>query len=184
VNSHNSLFIKIFFFASVVSGCVAHQPSNDLGRLDFRVTGKLAVRNGADAFSASFVWEQAQGGYRIELWGPLGQGRTRLTGRRDELTIVTADGRTLVDRDVDSLMQRTLGWSAPVDVLPAWIRGHGAADWPVTQMQEDADSRSFRQIGWYVQLSRFRTVDGDRLPGRLVAERDGSRVTILMREWG
>jgi len=172
----------------LVSGCVSLEPGFDPDELEFRVAGKLAVRNGGEAFSANFVWEHAVSGYQIEFWGPLGQGRTKLVGRlgpASTLTIHMPDGETISDDDVEQLMHQALGWSAPVEVLPEWIRGRTAPEWPVAELQRGDDgSLQFEQLGWRVSLNGFREVGGESLPGRLVAKREESRITILMREWG
>lgn len=144
-------------------------------------------RDGASStgLSASFVWDQFENGYQIELWGPLGQGRTRLIGDGAALTIITSRGETLAREDAESLMVRALGWSVPIDVLPEWIQGRTASATPVLEEVRDGEARlaSFRQLGWSIELSRYRDVSGTALPGRLVARRGGHKITIICREW-
>ena len=65
---------------------------------DFRLGGKIAVRGGAEAFSASFDWAQRGETYDVEFWGPLGQGRVRLRGDATRLTVTDSRGVTTMPR--------------------------------------------------------------------------------------
>ena len=154
---------------------------------DFRLRGKIGVRGGPrnDGFSASFDWRQAGDSYVIELWGPFGQGRTRLRGDGGTLTITDASGATLVGKRPQTLMEEQLGWSAPVSVLGHWVRGRPAPDHPATLQQRDAEGNleRFAQLGWMIELSRWRDRQSVLLPGKVVARQDGRHVTVICREW-
>ena len=102
--------------------CKHAPPEGEPGRL-FHLEGRLAVRGADDAMSASFVWDHFAEHFEIELWGLLGQGRTRLTGEAGALTIFTPRGDVVADGDAELLMQRELGWSVPLEVLPDWVQG-------------------------------------------------------------
>ena len=182
----NYLFLGIFL-AFLIAGCQTLGPLDAGLDADFRLRGKIGVR-GADssdgAFSASFDWVQAGDAYRIELWGPFGQGRVRLAGDPTGVTITDARGRTLSDAP-EALMEQELGWSAPVDALRHWVRGNPAPDHPATASEHGENGRlaRFGQRGWIVELSRWRTDDADEVPGRVVATRNGRRVTVVCKEW-
>ena len=59
---------------------------------NFVSQGKLSLRPRGEAefkgFTANYRWEQTDGGYDLELWGALGQGRTHITGDADRIKIV------------------------------------------------------------------------------------------------
>ncbi|MDE0419728.1 MAG: lipoprotein insertase outer membrane protein LolB [Gammaproteobacteria bacterium] len=155
---------------------------------DFRLRGKIGVRYGNDVrrgFSATFDWVQAGDGYVIELWGPLGQGRTRLTGDGGRLTVTDGSGSSLTDVDPEALMEAQLGWSAPVDVLRHWILGRPAPDHGVDASLRDADGNlaRFEQLDWIVDLSRWRSTASRRLPGKVTATREHRRITVICHEW-
>ena len=141
----NPLFLKVFSngcrriaFCCVVlvtvAGCALLHPEPKLEAPEvggFAVKGRMAVRNGDDGFTSSFVWQHAVGRDEIDLWGPLGQGHSRLVGEGDAVTVYTAKGEVYHEHDADAAMQRWLGFSLPMIALTHWIRGERAPGYPV-----------------------------------------------------
>ena len=172
----------------MASACAVLPPLGEDLAADFRLRGKIGVRDPSPtggSFSASFDWIQAGDAFAIELWGPLGQGRTRLTGDAKTLTVTGPHGATAVGESPEALMQEHLGWSAPVDVLQYWVRGRLAPGQRAAALDRDADGRltGFKQLGWAVELSRWQESAAGPLPGRIRATRHGRRITVVCKEW-
>ena len=166
------------------AGCATIRPEAGLDA-DFRLRGKIAVRGGHDAFSASFDWVQKGEAFDIELWGLLGQGRVRLEGDGSTLTITDARGETAGGISTDSFMESALGWSVPLSALPHWVRGRydpaGAAA-PAGRATDGSMTR-FEQFGWTVEVSDWRPSALGPLPGKVVAVQQGRRVVVICKEW-
>ena len=177
-------------FLSVIplSGCAVTGLPGDALDAEFRLRGKIGVRSESKterAFSASFNWVQANERYVIELWGPFGQGRTRIDGDGQTVTITDARGVALAGDAPETLMHEQLGWSAPVHVLRYWVRGQPAPRYPARSRDHDVEGNlvRFEQVGWTVQLTRWRDSASGPLPGRITATRQGRRITIICKEW-
>ena len=167
----------------MLGGCVSVGRVPE-GPADFVAEGRMAVRAGGEGFAASFAWSQWADRYHIELWGPFGQGRTTLTGDGRRLVIVNGRGEELYRGPPDDLMRQQLGWSLPLQVLPAWLRGRPSEAFPAdARRQDEGVLTEFDQLGWQVSYDRFRASDQGPLPGRVKARRDGARITIAVREW-
>ncbi len=196
----NPLFLKVFssgcrriaFCAVVlvtVAGCALLKPEPKIGAPEvggFAVKGRIAVRNGNDGFTSSFVWQHAAGRDEIDLWGPLGQGHSRLVGEANEVTVYTSKGEVFHERDADAAMQRWLGFSLPIAALTHWIRGEQAPGYPVERVNSDAagDLATLDQLSWRLEFSGYRPFDdGARLPARIVAVRGEVKVTLLPEQW-
>jgi outer membrane lipoprotein LolB len=196
----NSLFLKAFslvcgrivwFAVALVTlaGCSLLRPAPELSVPDvggFVVKGRLAVRQGDDGFSSTFVWQHAIGHDEIELWGPLGQGRSRLVGNDSEVTIYTAKGEVLREPNPEAGMKRWLGFSLPLSALTHWILGEPAPGFPTADLSSDAngDVTLLEQLSWRIEFSAYEPRDdGRRLPGRIVAVRGDVKVTLLPGEW-
>ena len=164
-------------------GC-ASLPPMAVEDADFAVGGRLAVRDDAERFSASFSWLQRRADYSIELWGPFGAGRVRVRGNEDRVTITTARGDFVRGVDPDLLMRAELGWSIPLDAMASWIRGVPVGKRPFVARQVTGERLdSFEQDGWSVEFDRFRNVDGSERPGRILAVRGPSRIVVVVRTW-
>lgn len=199
--------VLLAFSAGLLVGCAALPQPGPAG--GFVLRGKLGVVDARDSFSARFLWQQQGDAFDIELWGPLGQGRVRLTGRDGSMALVEGDGTVIDSGTPDAVMRRHLGFSLPMAVLPAWVRGAPAAGHRVSGRVVDGDGRltAFRQLGWTVALERFGAVEGGDvpvsagagpaatpastptatpatlLPHRITASRGDYRVRLAVSDW-
>jgi len=181
---------RLLLFATLsanLCACGLLAPRPDLGPVgpgEFAVSGRLGVNRGEDGFSSSFSWHQAGDDFEIELWGPLGQGRTRLEGRNGRVTIHAADGEVTVESDTAATMERWLGFSVPVAALVHWIRGEPAPGIPVTEQRIEAGERvALDQLDWQLEFARWNDVAGHHVPGRIIARRGPVKVTLLPKDW-
>jgi outer membrane lipoprotein LolB len=151
----------------------------------FSVKGKLAVRLPDDGFTSSFLWQHAPGHDEIELWGPLGQGRSRMVDDAHGVTVYTAKGEVYRARSAEAGMQRWLGFSLPLSALTHWVRGEPAPEYPTTSQTISAGGELLvlEQLSWRLEYSSYETTFGRLLPGKIVATRDDVRVTLLPAEW-
>ena len=164
--------------------CTVARPEVDAS-VDFRLRGKIAVRGPGDAFSASFDWMQTGEAFDIELWGPLGQGRVHLSGDGTRLTVTDARGATVTGVSAEALMASKLGWSVPIAALPYWVRGRYDPSNSVAGERRAADGTlaGFKQLGWTVEVSRWRQSALGRVPARIVAVQPERRIVIVCKEW-
>ncbi len=178
-----SLILKAIVAVLLASGCASKPLPLNPG-VDFRVAGKFGIRDGENGYSARFAWQQSLDTYDIEVWGPLGQGRTQLRG--DSLSMaVLQGGELLAQGSPEEVMYASLGWSVPVAVLPAWIRGAPHRQLSYADAVQDPQGRytEFVQLNWQVTLSAYeRSADGST-PGRIVAENGPRRVTVVVRDY-
>jgi len=196
----NSLFLKAFSLACrrivwfvvalvTIEGCSLLHRAPELSVPDvggFVVKGRLAVHQGNDGFTSTFLWQHAIGRDEIELWGPLGQGHSRLIGDEREVTIYTAKGEVYREPNPEAGMQRWLGFTLPLAALTHWIRGERAPGYPTAQQNSDAngDLTLLEQLSWRIEFSGYTTRDdGRRLPARIVAVSGDTKVTLLPGEW-
>lgn len=179
------LFLNVFWLL-LQAGC-ATSPVLTAG--EFELRGKVSVAEDDTRFSARFIWQQSGGGFDLELWGPLGQGRVRLLGDRQRLAIVDAKGQTVSQGSPDAVMREHLGWTLPIDALSHWALGTPTPELPLAAQQHDTAGRliAFEQLGWSIACDRHRTVASGAqprwLPARVTAERPGYRVRMVVSHW-
>ena len=198
--SANPLFLKVFsngcrcivFFGVVlvtVAGCTLFGGGPKISTPDvggFAVKGRLAVRHDADGFTSSFMWRHSKGHDEIDLWGPMGQGHSRLVGGADDVTVYTAKGDVYHEGDSDSAMQKWLGFALPIGALTYWIRGERAPGYPVDSevRGESGELLTLDQLTWRLEFSDYHIFEaGLRLPMRIIAMRGDTKVTLIPAEW-
>ena len=163
-----------------LGGCAGQQLSPP-EVVDFSATGKLALRGVERGQSFNFAWQQMGERYDVEVWGPLGQGRTQLRGEHD-LMVISRGTEVLAQGSVDDIMLANLGWHIPVHALPFWMRGQMGPDAQADSARRDPQGRlaQFEESGWLVTLDRYRV---ERCaPGRITASRAGRKLIALLRE--
>jgi len=179
-----SLILNSILLTLLLAGCVATPlvPADDL---NFQILGKIGIKQDGEGFSANFDWRQhSQARYEIDVWGPLGQARTQLKGDQGVMQVSRGD-QVLALGQPGEVMLAHLGWSMPLDVLPAWIRGEPAAQYDFDDRRFDDQGRvvEFTQAGWAVSLGRFSQRDNISTPGRIKASQADRTITVIVREY-
>ena len=162
-------------------------PSAPVGAESFVVEGRLAVRNSSEGFSSNFVWSHVDAAhFSIELWGPMGQGRSRLDGDGERVVLHASDGSVHEERDATAAVRDWLGIDVPVSALPFWMKGQSAPDLAVATRDVDADGdlTHLTQAAWMLEFAGYaERPDGRRLPARIVATQGDVKVTLLPKSW-
>ena len=171
---------KIFLTCSLLAGCVSVPPLPP--GADFSIAGQIGVVDRGDSWSARFMWRQSGERFEIDLWGPLGQGQTRLRGTPDQLEIIDADGAVRTSGRPEAVMLAELGWSLPLNLLLDWLQGRPSAEARVTRPVHNAVGylTAFHQLGWQVRFERGRNAPASAPPRRITAERPNYRVRVIV----
>ena len=165
----------IFLLIFMLAGCVTKPTERiESGPPEFIATGKIAFRSNQGNHTANFRWSQYLETYDVEIWGPLGQGRSQLRGNTRRMS-VTRGKKLLAEGPPEDIMLAYLGWVMPIELLPDWLVGAGVDE-----------QNSVREVsGWRVEFSRFTPVgDGPAplRPGRLEARNGTDKIIVSVRE--
>ena len=181
------IFKGILAILMISAGC-AVKPVASLPELQFAVVGKFGIRDGAQGYAARFEWRHYADEYRIEVWGPLGQGRTHLRGTAHSMQVSRGE-KVLAQGTPDQMMYDHLGWSVPVEVLPAWLAGRPQHALTYFGAVHDGSGHftQFHQAGWQVDLSGYtaRPNGGEIVvtPAKIVAQNGSRKVTVAIRDY-
>ncbi len=189
-------------FLSLLNGCSTQpRPRIDnwdnyqaqLGKLtQWQLSGKLGVRvppndqhSAHSGGSAYLHWQQQPGDYAIRFSGPFGQGTTWIKGSPDGVYLEQAGQPRLRAGTPEELLFQALGWNIPISDLFYWIRGIPAPWAPIDQLQktEFGSLARLQQSGWQLAFSHYNAVGPWQLPGKIVAERDGLRLILVIKDW-
>ncbi|MCB1770341.1 MAG: outer membrane lipoprotein LolB [Candidatus Competibacteraceae bacterium] len=153
---------------------------------NWQVDGRIGVISGQQGWHATFQWAQREPNYRIDLIGPLGQGRVVIASDGQEVRVQTQTGQTWAAPDPDDLLEQTLGVRLPVNGLRYWVRGLPAPG-PTPMLQMDAEGRLTRleQNGWVIEYLIYAptSIAGLDLPERVIAQRGDLNIKLVIQQW-
>ena len=175
--------ITILLLAGLLMACQSFAPAplNETTLpASWSLSGKLGYR-GNESGSATISWRYLNHSNLINLSGPFGSYATEISGDASNLSIHSDE--TLISGPAELIMLEQLGWSTPIDAWPHWLNGVPDPQQSVADYQRTPTQISFVQDGTRVRLDRFLPVGGYILPHRIVCERNGERITLLVANW-
>jgi outer membrane lipoprotein LolB len=146
----------------------------------FEISGRVAVRYGAESATGRAEWRHASGADDLVISSPIGQGIAELTRRGDAYTLVTSDGKRHVASDPESLTESVLGWRLPLAGLPDWVRGRPLPDAPAQTKLDGGRLSRLAQSGWTIEYLEY---GENGLPRRLRLTRDTLDIRLVIEEW-
>ncbi|HSH07733.1 MAG TPA: lipoprotein insertase outer membrane protein LolB [Burkholderiales bacterium] len=167
----------------VLAGCAALEFERAADARGFELSGRIAVRYGAEAAGGQLRWRHDRGGDEMLISSPLGQGLARIQRDGEAVKLTTADGREYRAADAEELTHRVLGFRVPLAALPDWVQGRAARDMAVTQAQRDAQGRLvlLEQAGWRIEFLAY--ADDAARPTRLRLTYPALELRLVIAEW-
>jgi outer membrane lipoprotein LolB len=156
-----------------------------LAKLDrYGLNGRVAVAANGQGFSAGLRYEQLPRGSNLALDGPLGIGGLRVVLDGPDLEVATSRGEKLDGDAARAELERRLGFALPLAELRWWLLGIPApGEATLDQDGGSGEIHSFTQGGWRVSINTRAPGLGFALPKRLTAEREGTRLKLLVERW-
>lgn len=149
--------------------------------------GNIAARTAKSGWNAYYDWQQQNANYSLILFGPLGIGRTQLSGTQGangQVTLVTSKQQTFTASSPELLLQQQTGWNLPVSNLYYWLRGLPA---PHQHYRESLDAYNhllhLYQDGWHISYLHYTTVNGIDLPQRILLTDPDWQVQMIITKW-
>lgn len=148
--------------------------------------GKIAFQSSTDNQQASFHWQQQKDNFDIQLSGPFGAGKVRISGSMELIVLRKPGEEDQVFHDQAELL--AAGWQFPVEEIPYWIRGIAAPMHKVDAWHFDGGRLSrLRQGGWQLEFPRYQNyaIDSQQwvLPRKILLHRDDLKITVVAKKW-
>jgi outer membrane lipoprotein LolB len=181
----------------LLAGCAsippaAPPPVRPAQAASFALTGRIAVRYDGKRSSAGVHWKHDAGSDEILLLAPLGQTVARISrttqssDRQPPVQVYTLDteDKHYAAQDAESLTEKVLGWRLPLAGLQYWVLGL-----PMPGEVFSSEHASNGQVslllqdGWAIRYTRYAAQTADSLPLRMVLQREGLQLQLLIDEW-
>ncbi|MGB2064407.1 MAG: lipoprotein insertase outer membrane protein LolB [Marinomonas gallaica] len=147
--------------------------------------GRVGIRTEQDAISGNFNWQHSPEHYELNIYGPFGQGATRLEGIPGKESRLTYDDKNLTGPSADALLYHELGWHFPVTSVQYWIRGlaapNSAAE--ITYQQDGTTPEQILQNGWTITYKEFTELEHLKLPQKMQVTHPPYRVNLIITDW-
>ncbi len=146
----------------------------------FELTGRLAARQGEQAFTGNLSWRHAGSVDELLVTSPIGQGVARIVRKGDTVVLTTAEPREYRAPDVESLTEQALGFRLPLRGLADWVRARPAPGSPA-KVENGADGKaaSIEQSGWRIEYLAY---EGN-LPSRVRLAYPGIELRLAISAW-
>jgi outer membrane lipoprotein LolB len=166
--------------ALLAGACAQMEIRPPSGPLEFELSGRIAARDGDEAFTGNLLWRHASGGDEMMINTPMGQGVARIVRDGEAVVLTTAEPRQYRAVDVESLTERVLGFRLPLLGLADWVRGRPMPGKPArTEHAAEGRLRALEQDGWSVEYLEYA---GGR-PSRLKLNYQGIELRLAVSQW-
>jgi outer membrane lipoprotein LolB len=168
----------------VLGGCVGLEFERAADARGFELSGRIAVRYGAEATGGQLRWRHDRDGDEMIISSPLGQGLARIQREGEAVTLTTADGREYRADDAESLTERVLGFRVPLYGLSDWVQGRPSPRAQgTTHAEHDAQGRLavLEQAGWRIEYLAY--AQSPQLPTRLRLTYPALELRLVIAEW-
>lgn len=129
--------------------------------------GKIGVKTGNKGGSATLKWNYIPDDQKIELYGPFGGGRVRITAGIDSAVLKDNQGRIIEGSSAEEVLYQRLGWQVPFSELILWSRGLHNEEAEDIRIDASGRLKSLNQGMWHVEYQEYRAVDNLVLPRKL-----------------
>lgn len=150
-----------------------------LTRVDgWDLRGRLALRTDNEGASASLRWVRNGQRHQLNLAGPFGGGRVRLTYDDHRAELRDADGGVYRGTSMQELLLRATGWLLPIEGMNYWVLG--LPD-PLVPAQSTLDRwgrlKSLQQLGWNIDFLDYTQAGAFELPKRVFIKHESAGVS-------
>ena len=152
---------------------------------NYEFTGRIAVKQDEKGNYGNIRWTKRDANTEITLFSPLGQVVAHILSQPETVTLTLADQRKFYAGNEETLMQQVLGYSVPVKGLNYWLLGGPAPSASAVEQKFRPDGLvdKFQQDGWTVGYTDYMAVGTLEMPRRMVLNRDGLEIRLIVDQW-
>lgn len=167
-------------------GCSMAPPAPSVTNTDhldhWLAEGKMGLRVADKGGNLNFVWLQEGALYTLTLSGPLGAGRTELTGGPDGVTLRNGDIGDIRASSPEVLLEAVTGYSAPVSHLAHWLKAQPAT--LDARIERDDQGRASRidEDGWTALFPDWDETH-PALPRKILITGPDTRLIVVISRW-
>jgi len=148
--------------------------------VEFDLSGRLAARQGKEAFTGNLAWRHAKSADELLITSSLGAGVARIVREGDSVVLTTAEPREYKASDAEALTEEVLGFRLPLAGLADWVRGR-PSDETAAKVERDEQGRlrSLEERGWRIEYQEYE----GKLPSRMRLTYQDIELRLAISQW-
>ncbi len=150
---------------------------------EWHIEGRAAILAQGSGGQIAFDWSHGHDQQALSIKTPLGQNALQMTRNAQGVVLIDQDGVRHEGADGESLLRDALGWSVPVDAMPAWLIGLPASAQDSYNLDAQGRLKRLHSRGWRIDYQRYTTVNGITLPGRLDLMHMDLNLRVIIDRW-
>ncbi|RZT06054.1 outer membrane lipoprotein LolB [Duganella sp. CF402] len=119
------------------------------------LAGRIAINYSRDgkkeSLNGKFTWQQGRASTDVTLISPTGQTVAVINVTPSSATLKESGKQPLTAPDLDTLTQKTLGWTLPVSGLRDWLQGYAVASDGKRFVASPANDNVITRDGWKLE---------------------------------
>lgn len=150
----------------------------------FTLKGRIGLQSAGKGFSGQIQWQHQADHDLLTLYSPLGSQVAIIEKTPQQVTMTDAKGNKISADDLETLTQKTLGWSIPLEGLMDWSLGRpSAATIQSNTWDEHGFLRTLTQENWDIDYQSYVETQDYDLPNRLTLRRENVYLKLIIENW-
>jgi len=152
----------------------------------FDINAKIAIRDVKRnrGENANLDWHQKNLNYSLLLYGPMGSGSQKLSGRPGKVLLETSDGKKFAAKSPEDLLASQTGWLIPVSNLYYWVRGMPVPGLAAKKVLDKNNQLvQLSQGGWKINYLGYTSVNKMYMPRKIQLVNPNLSVKIVISRW-
>ena len=175
--------------AGILHGCAIQPPAADIAHVArpltpaFELEGRIAASDGVRAANGGLLWTHSPAMDEWTVVSPLGQIVAQLVSTPRGARLLTADGTVQEDEDVQAMLPRLLGVSAPLDGLASWVQASPRPGARVLSVDATGRPARVSDAGWIIEYTEYLDASPGAAPRRIDATWGDTRIRLIIDQW-
>jgi len=165
----------------------------------WEIRGRIAVQRGQKADTANMIWRRNGDEHFLEMYGPFGGGRVRITENTEQAKLVDAKGNEATGANTEELFYEQTGWRVPFAAIAFWVTGSPMPEHAYSgEVDPFGRLAELKQLDWEIDFVEHKDLEPLDLPVKVFAARPDNldsnenvtdettrvlKVKMIVREW-
>ncbi len=152
----------------------------------FSLNGRLGIVKQPKGASGRIKWQHlTDENDNIQIFSPFGKKIASIVKTADQVTLTQKNGKSMREKDIETLTEKALGFRLPLTGLKHWALGKPTKNSIVNYMtwDETGSVRTLQQDGWNIEYSDYKKNGRYFLPRKIVLKNKQLKLKLRIDEW-